>query len=154
MITLRPYTPGDAPALLVLFRDTIHQVNSRDYAPEQIRAWAPENIDPVVWAARFAGRFVVVAEEEGEPVGFAELEASGHIDRVYVSARRQRRGIGQALLKAVLAEAERRALRRLFVEASITARPFFESLGFAVLAEQTVTCRGVPLVNFRMERLV
>ncbi len=29
----------------------------------QIRAWAPDDIDSVRWAARFEGRFVVVAEE-------------------------------------------------------------------------------------------
>lgn len=73
--------------MLVLFRVTIRRVNSRDYSPEQIRAWASDDIDPEVWASRFAGRFVVVAEEADEPVGFAELESSGHIDRVYVASK-------------------------------------------------------------------
>ena len=152
MLTLRPYTPADAPPLLHLFRDTIRRVNVRDYTDEQVRAWAPDDIDPVRWASRFEGRFVVVAEADGRPVGFAELEADGHIDRFYVSADHQGMGVGRAVLAAVLAEAERRGLRRLFVEASVTARPFFERYGFVVLAEQTVTVRGVDLINFRMER--
>jgi hypothetical protein len=38
VVTLRPYRPGDAPALLALFRDTIRRVNSRDYSPAQIAA--------------------------------------------------------------------------------------------------------------------
>ena len=33
MVTLRPYRPDDAPALLALCRDTIRRVNSRDYSP-------------------------------------------------------------------------------------------------------------------------
>jgi GNAT superfamily N-acetyltransferase len=70
-----------------------------------------------------------VAEEAGRPVGFAELEPNGHIDRVYVSADHQRRGIGQQLLAAVMAEAQRAGIARLFTEASITARPFFEAQG-------------------------
>ena len=77
-----------------------------------------------------AARFVTVAEESQRPVGFAELEPDGHIDRVYVSADRQRRGIGRQLLAALIAEARRVGLARLFTEASITARPFFESQGF------------------------
>jgi putative acetyltransferase len=151
-ITFRPYHPADATALLALFLDTIRRVNSRDYPPDQIRAWAADDIDPAAWAARFEGRFVVVAEEADRPVGFAELEADGHIDRLYVSADHQGHGIATRLLADLVAEARRLGLARLFVEASITARPFFAARGFVTLVEQTVACRGAQLVNYRMER--
>ena len=154
MITLRPFRPDDAPALLALFRDTIRRVNSRDYSPAQIAAWASDDIDTVSWFVRFTGRYVPVAEEAGRLVGFAELEPDGHIDRLYVSADHQQRGIGRQLLAAVEAEARRLGLARLFTEASITARPFFESQGFVVLAPQVVTCRGAEFVNYRMERVL
>ncbi|HEX4592514.1 MAG TPA: GNAT family N-acetyltransferase [Gemmataceae bacterium] len=152
MFTLRPFHPEDAPALLALFKDTIRRINCRDYNPEQIAAWASDEIDPAHWANRFAGRFVPVAEIDGRPVGFAELESNGHLDRFYVSADHQRQGIGRALMAAILAEARRLGLVRLFSEASITARPFFESQGFAVLGPQVVTCRGAEFVNYCMER--
>jgi putative acetyltransferase len=103
VVTLRPYRPDDAPALLALFRDTIRRVNCRDYSPAQVAAWASDDIDTATWFGRFAGRFVPVAEVGGRPVGFAELEANGHIDRVYVSADHQRCGIGRQLLAAVVA---------------------------------------------------
>ena len=102
MITLRPFREDDAPALLALFRDTIRRVNSRDYSPTQIAAWASDDIDTVAWFGRFTGRFVPVAEVSGRPVGFAELEPDGHIDRVYVSAEHQGQGVGRALLAAVV----------------------------------------------------
>ena len=154
MVTLRPYRPDDAPALLALFRDTIRRVNSRDYSPAQVAAWASDDIDTERWFGRFSGRFVPVAEEGGRPVGFAELEPDGHVDRVYVSADHQGQGIGRLLLSAVVAEARRVGLVRLFTEASITARPFFEARGFTVLAPQVVTVRGVEFVNYRMELLL
>ena len=154
MVPLRPFRPDDAPALLALFRDTIRRFNCLDYYPAQIAAWASDDIDPDKWATRFAGRFVVVAEDAGRLAGFADLEANGHIDRVYVSADYQGQGVGRALVAEVVAEARRLGLVRLFVEASITARPFFESQGFAVLAPQVVACRGVEFVNYRMERVV
>ena len=154
MITLRPYGQNDAPALLALCRDTIRRVNSRDYSPTQISAWASDDSDPIAWAGRFSGRFAIVAEEADRPVGFADLEPDGHIDRFYVSADHQGRGVGRQLLAAVLAEAHRVGLSRLFVEASITARPFFEAQGFGVLAPQVVTLRGVEFVNYRMERVL
>ena len=154
MITLRPYRPDDGPALLALFRDTIRRVNRRDYSPEQIAAWASDDIDPGGWFARFTGRYVPVAEESGRLIGFAELEPDGHIDRLFVSADHQRRGIGGQLLAAVETEGRRNGLARLFTEASITARSFFEAQGFEVIAPQVVSCRGVEFVNYRMERIL
>lgn len=154
MTALRPFRPDDAPALLALFRDTIRRINSRDYDADQIRAWASDEIDPNIWADRFTGRFVRVAETDDRPIGFAELEATGHIDRFYVSAHHQRRGVGRAMLAALVAEARRLGIGRLFTEASITARSFFESQGFQTLAPQVVTCRGAEFVNYRMERSI
>ena len=151
MIAVREYRSADAAPLLALFRDTVRRVNFRDYSPEQISAWASDDIDPVAWAGRFTGRYVAVADDTGRPVGFAELEPDGHIDRVYVSADHQGQGIGRLVLAAVIAEARRQGIARLFVEASLTARPFFERYGFTELARQTVVCRGVEMDNYRME---
>lgn len=154
MYTLRPFLPDDAPALLALFRDTIRRVNIRDYSPAQVAAWASDDIDPARWCNRFEGRFVPIAELDGRPVGFTDLEPNGHIDRFFVSADHQRRGIGRQMLTAVVDAALAMGLGRLFTEASITARPFFESQGFTVVTPQVVTCRGVELVNYKMERIL
>ena len=43
---------------------------------------------------------VVVAEAGGKPIGFAELEADGHIDRFYVSADHQGIGVGRGAVDA------------------------------------------------------
>ena len=71
-----------------------------------------------------------------------------------MSADYQGQGVARALLAAVVAEAWRLGLVRLFVEASITARLFFASQGFAMLAPQVVVLRGVEFVNYRMERML
>lgn len=152
MVTIRAYRPDDAPGLLDLFRDTIRRVNSRDYDPRQVRAWASDDIDPAAWAARFVGRYAIVAESAGRLAGFAELEPDGHLGRFYVSDDHQGLGVGTALLASLSAEALRTGVVRLFTEASITARPFFEARGFTVLAPQVVVHRGVEFVNYRMER--
>jgi putative acetyltransferase len=154
VVTLRPYRPDDAAALLALYRDTIRRVNSRDYSPAQIAAWASDDIDPARWSSRFDGRFVALAEEDGQPVGFVDMESCGHIDRLFVSADHQGRGIGRQLLVAGVAEARRTGIVRLCTEASITARPFFEAQGFVVVSPQVVTVRGVDFVNYRMERVL
>lgn len=151
-IAIRPYQPADAPTLLALFRDVIRRVNSRDYDPQQIAAWASDDIAPHAWAARFEQRFAIVAEFNDRIAGFSELEPDGHIDRFYVSADHQRLGAGKSMLEALVDEAQRNGISHLYAEVSITAQPFFASQGFALIARQTVVARGVEFVNFRMER--
>jgi putative acetyltransferase len=152
MIRIRELHPDDAPLLLELFRETVRRVNARDYSAEQVLAWSSDEIDPAAWSARFAGRYVAVAEAEGQVVGFAELEGDGHIDRFYVSAHHQRLGVGRALLAAIEEEARRLGIGRLVAEVSITGRPFFESQGFTVVSPQVVTLRGVDFRNYHMAR--
>ena len=119
MIELRPIQPSDAPLLLALFKETIRRVNARDYNPEQIRAWAADEIDLAAWTERFRGRFAVVAIDGEQFAGFTELEDNGHIDRFYVSADHQREGIGRQLLAAIVAQAQRQGIARLYLEVSI-----------------------------------
>ncbi len=69
MVVLRQFQPDDAPALLALFRDTVRRVNSRDYSPAQVTAWASDEIDPVAWAERFSGFYSVWEWEPDVPGG-------------------------------------------------------------------------------------
>lgn len=152
-LLLRPFRPDDTPTLIALFCDTVHRVNCRDYTPEQVRAWAPNDVDPARWAV-LSDRHTVVTEVNGVVVGFTDMEPDGHIDRFFVHADCQGRGVGRAMLSEQVAEAGRLGILRLYAEVSITARPFFVRHGFKVVAEQEVTVRGTVLINYRMERLV
>lgn len=127
-------------------------MNRADYSGEQVEAWAPGVPDPDEWHERMTGRRTLVAEEGGEVVGFAELEGDGHLDMLYLRKDAVRRGVGRGLYRAVEREARASGLGRIFTEASITARPFFERHGFRVVREQTVTVRGVQMTNFAMEK--
>ncbi len=150
---VRRYHPKDAAAVVALFRDTVRRVNIRDYSPDQVRAWAPDDLG-VGWAGKLAGRFTVLVEAGGSVLGFADLEDDGHFDHLFVHADFQRCGVGRALVAVVEDEARRRGLRRIFTEASITARPFFERQGYVVLQEQTVHSRGQAFINYRMEKIL
>lgn len=151
-VTLRPYRPEDAPALLRLFKDTIRRVNSRDYAPGQVAAWASDEIDAEAWASRFEGRFAVVAEVDGTIAGFVDLSPEGYLDRLFVSADHQGQGIATVLMDAVVAEAHRLGVAKIEVQVSLTARPFFERRGFRVVESRCVEVRGSMLDCFGMER--
>ena len=149
---IRYYEAGDALQIARLFYETVRSVNRAHYSEEQVQAWAPEAPDPEAWHARMADRLTFVAEGGGEVVGFAELEEDGHLGMLYVRKDAVGRGVGRRFYRAVEREARGLGLGRIFTEASITARPFFERRGFRVVREQTVRPRGVPMRNFAMEK--
>lgn len=153
-LNLRSYRPADAPALLALCKDTIRRVNSRDYAPDQIAAWASDEIDADDWKNRFEGCFARVAEVEGIIAGFVDMAPDGYLDRLFVSADHQGQGIATALIEAVFAEAIRLGLPKIEVQVSLIARPFFEKHGFLVTENRRVEVRGAMLDCFGMEYLL
>lgn len=61
-------------------------------------------------------------------------------------------GVASLLLKTVEAAAHSYSLPVITTEASLTARSFFESRGFHIVAVQEVRKRGRTLPNFRMEK--
>jgi len=151
-VLIRGYQRGDAVALTRLFFETVHSVNLHDYSEQQVRAWAPAVPDPAIWHQRMSERYTLVAEENGKIAGFAELERDGHLDMFYCRKDAVRRGVGRALYRAVELKAAGLGLERIFTEASITARRFFEHCGFAVVCRQTVVRGGIELANFKMEK--
>ena len=55
----------------------------------------------------------------------------GHIEDVSVLGSAQGRGIGAALVRACLAEAERRGCYKTILDCAEDVRPFYEGIGFA-----------------------
>lgn len=149
---LRPYREGDTPALITLFRETIHSVNRRDYSPAQLAAWAPAEIDEAAWAARQAENHTLLAGIDGAAVGFAELTAEGHLHMLFVHKDHQGEGIARALLAAMEARAHAAGQSEITTDASLTAQPFFQRQGFRRLAEQEVERNGQTLRNCRMAK--
>ncbi|MDZ8107442.1 MAG: GNAT family N-acetyltransferase [Nostoc sp. DedQUE12a] len=149
---IREYRLSDTQAIAKLFYDTIHEINIADYTQEQVDAWAPKNMDYEVWHKRLQVKLPYIAEDNGEIVGFGELEADGHIDCFYCHSKYQRKGIGSKLLSHLENTAKSQGIKRLYTEASITAKSFFEHKGFIVVREQQVERRGVWFKNYVMEK--
>lgn len=151
-MNIRLFHPQDAEQIAQLFHDTVRKINQRDYSLSQIQAWAPDEIYFRNWAEICSQRFTFVADQSGLIVGFGELESDGHIDCFYCHKNYQGCGIGRQIYQAIEQQALNLGLTRLFVEASITAKPFFQHLGFSVVQQQQVFCRGETFLNYLMEK--
>jgi putative acetyltransferase len=153
-VELRSYRSEDAAAVARVFTDSVRSIGTADYSPEQLAAWAPEPPDLEHWRTRLGKLICFVAEIDSELVGFVTFAANGHLDHLYVHSRFQRMGVASALMRRVEQEALSRAVRRIFTEASITARPFFERIGFHTVRPQPVEHNGLLFINFRMEKVI
>lgn len=149
---IREYQSGDHRAIAEIFTAAVHEIASRDYTEEQCLAWADRTVNFEHWEKRCAVKQPFVAVVDGEIAGFLELEADGHIDCAYINPTHQRQGIMTRLVKHAVEVCAARGTGRVYVEASICARPMFEKAGFTVLRENRVNMKGVELLNYVMER--
>jgi len=165
-ILLRPFQPGDAPALRALFHAAVHEIARRDYAPEQLQAWAPREHDAQAWAERLRANrpWVAVVARTGTgaaqagagtacvPAGFADLQDDGCIDQFFVAPAFAGQGVARALMAHLHAQAAQRGIARLWAHVSLTAEPFFAAQGFVVQERRTVERAGVVLRNALMAK--
>lgn len=151
---IRPYLPGEEARLRAIFHSAVHGLARRDYSAEQLHAWAPPEYDAALWAQRMRANQTLVAEVDGEPAAFTDLQPSGYIDMFFVAASHARRGVGGALLRHVIQLATERRILALHSDVSLTAEPFFARHGFKVETRNRVEVRGAVLANATMRKLL
>ena len=128
---------GDLPKL-----PEIERAANQLFVERGVAGVGPDDVSSPEELARAhaAGLLWVVRDARGEPIGFAQLElvdGQVHLDEIDVHPSHGRRGVGRALLDALLDWAERAGYRTVtlttFRDLPWNA-PFYERLGFRVLA--------------------
>ncbi len=98
------------------------------------------------WDAEDPEALHFLAYEGDYPIGTARLLPDGHIGRVSVLKDWRGLKVGDALLRAVIAEAEKRGLQQQMLSAQVQATPFYERLGFAIVSGEYLDA-GIPHVD-------
>ena len=148
---IRPYRVGDHLAISEIFPRAIHEIASEAYTAEQCSAWSEKKPNPDYWRKRCEKKMPFVFVQNGEVVGFLELDPDGHIDCMYVHPNEKRKGVASTLIEHAINANTSAGNQRIFVEASICAKPVFEKKGFNVIKEKEVLIKGVSLKNYDME---
>ncbi|WP_250657526.1 GNAT family N-acetyltransferase [Alkalimarinus coralli] len=146
------YSEEWAEEIADLFYQSVHAIDSSVYTLEQKTAWAPAPIDYGFWSRRLSEKMPLIAISENRVAGFMEMDDSGHIDVAYTHPDFQGKGVASTLYGYLLRGAKNKNIDRLYVEASLVAKPFFEHRGFSVVKKNEVQRNGVLLVNFSMEK--
>ena len=130
---LRPAQPHDAPEIARLLRRSITELCAADHGndPDILARWlankTPESV--AAWLAA-PGQRVVVAEVDGRMVGVAGAREDGSVLRNYAAPGFTRRGVGTALMADLEAWMRARGAREARLESTLTARPFYQAVGY------------------------
>jgi putative acetyltransferase len=149
-LAMRPLLPEDVPLLAEIFRASIEELTAEDYSEAQQEAWAETADDLEAFGARLAAELTLVATFAGSAVGFASLAENRRIDMLYVHPAAAGQGAGAMLCDALEKLAAARGTEELAVEASDSARGFFEKRGFTAKTRNTVLRGGEWLANTTM----
>ena len=149
---LRPMLPADVPLLAEIFRASIEELTAEDYNEAQQAAWASAAHDEEEFGAKLAGELTLVATFQGAAVGFGSLAQNTRLDMLYVHPAAAGQGAGALLADALEKLAGARGAKELTVEASDTARDFFEKRGYTARTRNTVTVAGEWLANTTMSK--
>jgi len=148
------YQPDDWLEVVKLLHDTVHFVNSADYNVTQLEAWVPHDMNLPELKNKLLNNYSVVAKKDGIIVGFGNVDGTGYFDCLYTHKDYQRMGIATLVADDIEGYFYCEGIYTITTEASITAKPFFENRGYAVLNKQTVECRGQLLTNYVMTKTV
>ena len=150
---LRPMLPTDGPLLVAIFQDSIEALTEEDYDHGQRAAWSAQADEPE-FLAGLAAALTLVATIGGSPVGFIAMEGAGRIAQFYVHSALARQGVGSLLYDAVEKLAGARGINALSVDASDTAKPFFDAKRFEAQHRQTVEIGDYYIGNTRMTKVL
>jgi len=149
---IQEYTSSRANEIAELFHKSVHSIDSSVYSQELREAWAPTPVDYKKWHKRLDKKQPLMAIIDNRVAGFIELESDGHIDCMYTHPAFQSRGVGSSLYKQLESKAISLKLKRLYVEASLVAKPLFIKQGFKVTKENVVIRNKISLINYSMEK--
>ena len=151
-LAMRPMLPADVPLLAEIFRASIEELTGDDYSEAQQEAWLSVADDDDDFGARLGGELTLVATYDGAAVGFAALAGNKEIDMLYVHPAAAGQGVGAMLCDALEKLAAARGTKDLTVDASDTARGFFEKRGFKAQQRNTISLAGEWVANTTMSK--
>lgn len=128
----------------VVFLGAVGEIMQSAFDPAYGEAWTISQCNAIMG---MPGTWLFLAEERGNPLGFALTRSGGgdaELLLIGVHKSHQGRGIGNKLLRAVIEEARRRNIERMFLEVRSCnpAIAVYRKTGFTKIGERHDYYRG------------
>lgn len=146
----------DAESIIKVHRSSIHDVCGKDYTSEQITAWADRPDRAGLWQQAIDRDFIWVIEGDDNCIfGFGHLAVmdneNAEVMGLYFIPPVIGLGFGKKMFEKFLSVAHEHRIKRLNLYSTITAKNFYEKIGFFQSGgDTTIEMRGVAIPCFPM----
>lgn len=139
-------TPVDHRIEEVAWADAADRLGGVRYEVFVVEQHVPEELE---WdEADAACRHVLALDDHGNPIGTGRLLPDGHIGRMAVLAVHRGKGVGRAILAALVTMAQARGDAEVVLNAQTHAVGFYRRSGFEVTSGEFMDA-GIPHVQMR-----
>lgn len=138
---------------------SIREICKKDYSPEQITAWAAYLSKETLWQQKIERDYLWVLEDQGKILGFSHLAIMnlelGEIMGLYLLPEIKNTGLGKKLMNVILEESRHQKLHYLTLLSTLTAKSFYEALGFYQSDnDTTIRINGADIEGIPMTKIL
>ncbi len=141
----------DFAAIARLHRQTIRNVNSKDYDKDIVDIWSSNtNAQKFRDSAHKCKRWV--ATENSKVVGFCDHGKQCELWGLYIHKDYIGKGIGSRLLKKAEESMKKGGCKKISIKSTLTAREFYEKHGYKVVKKDSHQIENRKIPIFIMEK--
>lgn len=151
---IRMATASDIDCFMAVVETSILALCREAYTQQQIDALLQQYPGPNLYKKWLTERILIVAENEGGIIGFAQLDPdSASIEAVHVLPAYTHRGIGRRLLNEIENIAAQRGLAKISLDSSLNAERFYAKCGYLRKGSSQFKCNnGIELETVAYEK--
>lgn len=131
---IRKAVINDAEMLKEVHDRAVMELCRNDYSKDQLLGWINKSsLEKYIW--RLETQRIFIAEEEGRTIGFVRwYPKTNELCSICVEPEFARQGIGTVLMEHAYKDAIEHNVESLWLDASLTAVPFYQVLGWNYVA--------------------
>lgn len=157
-VKIRKAEIKDMEAVNAAHRRSIREVCSKDYTSDQIEKWSDVTYSLDVWTNTVTNECCYVLEQDGEIYGFCHSkvhdEKKGEIVGLYLTPEIIGKGYGRKIFDKCVNYIKDFNPKLIFINGTITAKGFYEAMGFQSKEEKLINIRGANVTIHYMEMIL
>lgn len=136
-------------AVMRAHRESIQKICSKDYSREQIEKYSKD-----IWERSVLNDHHYVVEVDGKVEGMCHAHLSdkgvGMILGLYFTPKIKGQGIAKIAINQAIKYLKNQNVSEIKLTSSLTAKGFYERMGFVVIRQKVTSIRGVEIESFEM----
>ena len=140
-------TETDLAVVLALYRRAINHIDTSRYSEAQRQAWLYWSQRPELARERLCQGVTILAMQDQQLLGFAQLNPADLINMLYVDPAHERQGLGSTLIDVLEQISARAGVTLIRTRASDVSLALFQRKGFRAQKRENMDVGGTPLAR-------